>query len=337
MPNWLMESVRARARRVRPTLVFPEYDDVRVLRAVSRLVREESARPIFVGERQSIRAAAKQWDVELPAEVLDSTVDPTSDERSERYAELLYELRKEKGMTRDEAAREVARPIVFAALMVRAGDADGCVAGAVLTTAEVVGTALRIVRPAEGVRTVSGAMVVELPRTDVGEDGVFLASDCAVVANPTAEQLVEIAASAADAFFALTGRTPRVAFLSYSTKGSGKGPLVEKVASAAREFRAAHPEIVADGEIQMDAAVNQEVCARKAPGSALAGRANVLIFPDLNAGNIGYKIMQRIGGGEALGPLLLGLSRPMNDLSRGATADEIVRTATAVAALAARG
>jgi phosphate acetyltransferase len=307
--------------------VLPEGEEPRTFLAVREIVERGIARLVLLGRPDRLRALADAEGFLLPRSI--TLLDPAASERRDELAHQLFQLRRDRGMTYEEARSLARDPLYFAALLVRRGDADGLVAGAARPTADVVRAAIRVLGVAEGAGLVSSFFLMVLP------DGRLLTyADCGVVADPDPGQLAAIGIEAARSHRFLTGEEPRVAFLSFSTLGSAAHPRVEKVREAVRIARALQPALLLDGELQFDAAFVPEVGAQKAPGSPVAGRANVFVFPDLDAGNIGYKITQRIGGAEAFGPILQGLTRPANDLSRGATARDIVNV-VAITALQA--
>lgn len=315
-----VESIRRRAREQRQRIVLPEGEDTRTLEAADRLASEGLADPIVLRRGGPPAGSTLHSGIDW--------VDPGEDRRLDGLAELLWERRRGKGMSREEALIATRDPLLFGTLLVAAGEADGTVAGAVNATGDVLRAAFWAIGPAAGIRTVSSSFyMIVPPSTDREEARVLSFTDAAVVPDPTPVQLAEIAIAASDARRRVVGDEPRVAFLSYSTHGSADGPMIDKVREALEIFRSRSPEVPADGELQADAALVPSIARRKAPRAQLQGDANVLVFPDLNAGNIGYKLVERLAGARAIGPIVQGLARPCNDLSRGATPEDIVNVA----------
>ena len=317
-----IDLVKEKARQNVKTIVLPESYDERTLRAVDMILKEGTANIILLGSAEKIAADAKELGVDIAGARI---VDPANDENFENYVQILYHARKAKGMT-EEQARDILskNDLTYGVVMVKAGTADGMVAGACHSTADTLRPALQIIKTAPGLKTVSGFFIMDVPNCELGDNGIFLFADCAVNQNPDPTQLAEIATSSAKTFEAMTGGKAAVAMLSHSSKGSAKHADIDKVVEATRLAKEAHPEINLDGELQLDAAIVPSVGASKAKGSPVAGHANVLVFPDLDAGNIGYKLVQRLAKAEAYGPMLQGIAKPVNDLSRGCYAEDIV-------------
>jgi len=303
--------------------------DLRVIQAAGDIVKKGVARITLLGNPDEVRKLAEQTGTDLEGV---NIINHMESDEFESYSKSYCELRKKKGLSMEVARRIMADPVFYAAMMVREGFADGAVAGAISSTGNVIKAALHIIKTSQEGRTLSGYFIMVHKNKDFGHNGVLLFADCAVVPEPTSEQLVEIAAETARNFRALIRAEPHVAFLNFSTKGSAKGAPVQKISDAARMMADKHPEIISDGELQFDAALVKDVARSKAPESPVAGRANVFIFPNLDAGNIGYKIAERLGDMIAVGPLFQGLAKPMNDLSRGCCIEEIIAV-TAITAL----
>lgn len=317
-----IETIKNRARQEIKTIVLPEAEDIRTLKATEIAIKEKYANIILVGEKEKIIGLAKTNNINIEGAEI---VNPQTSENHEKYAELLYELRKHKGMTLEQAKAISLDPVYFGMLMVKDDEtkADGLVSGAVHSTADTLRPALQILKTAPDTKLVSAFFIMVVPDCEYGSNGTFIFGDAGLNSNPNPEELSEIAISSSKSFEQLVGEEPKVAMLSYSTYGSAKSSLTEKVIEATKLLKEKEPELKADGELQLDAAIVPEIAKSKAPGSDVAGKANVLIFPDLDAGNIGYKLVQRLAKAEAYGPLCQGIAKPVNDLSRGCSYEDI--------------
>lgn len=317
-----IDKIKDKARSDVKTIVMPETTDKRTLIAASHIIEEGIANIILVGNEEKIMDGAGWLDIDLTGVTV---VDPNTTDKLDTYVDMLYEIRKAKGMT-PEKAREILLTdgLTFGVMMVKANDADGMVAGACHATADVLRPALQILKTAPGVKLVSGFFILDVPNCDMGYNGTFLFADCGLNQDPNAEELAAIADTSAKSFKNLVGAKAIIAMLSHSTKGSAKHPLVDKMVEATRIAHEQYPNLVIDGELQTDAALVPSVAKAKAPGSEVGGKANVLVFPNLDAGNIGYKLVQRLGKAEAYGPMLQGLAKPVNDLSRGCSWEDVV-------------
>lgn len=317
-----IEDVKVKAKSKMKTIVLPEAEDKRTLEAAEQIKKEGFAKLVLLGNKETVEKDAQSYGFDLSGiEILDPKTSPSLDD----YVATLVELRKSKGMTEEEARKLLTESnTYFGVMMVKKGDADGLVSGACHSTADTLRPSLQILKTKPGTKLVSAFFVMVVPDCQYGENGTFVFSDCGLNQNPTAEELAAIAESSAESFRFLVGKEPKVAMLSYSTLGSAKHDDVTKVQEATRIAKENNPDLLLEGELQLDAALVESVASLKAPGSKVAGHANTLIFPNLDAGNIGYKLVQRLAKAEAYGPMTQGIARPVNDLSRGCSAEDIV-------------
>ena len=332
----LIEQLIQRAKADKQRIVLPEGTEERTLKAANQILTDGVADLILLGNVEEIQEKAREWGLGNISKA--TLIDPQNSEKSEEYAQMLFELRKKKGMTLEEARKKVTDPLYYGCMIIKSGDADGQLAGARNTTGDVLRPALQIIKTAPGITCVSGAMLLLTHAPECGDNGVLVMGDVAVTPVPDANQLAQIAICTARTAKAVAGIEPRVAMLSFSTHGSAKHEVVDKVVEATRIAHEKDPELLIDGELQADAALVPSVGASKAPGSPIAGKANVLVVPSLEVGNIGYKLVQRLGHATAVGPILQGIARPVNDLSRGCSIDDVYKmiAITANQAIAAK-
>lgn len=324
----LIGQIWNKAKSDKKRIVLPEAEEERTLKAVDKIQTNGIADVILVGNTANINKMAIKLGIDISKSKIE---DPNTSEKTAEYARQFYELRKNKGMTMEKAGIIVKDNIYFATMMVKCGDADGMVSGAIHTTGDLLRPGLQIIKTAPNVSVVSSLLMMIIPDCEYGDDGMLLFSDCAVNPNPSAEQLATIAITTADTAKWLCGIEPKVALLSFSTMGSADHELVDKVKKATEIAKAQRPDLLIDGELQLDAAIVKSVAKLKAPNSKVAGNANILIFPDLQAGNIGYKLVQRFAKAEAIGPICQGFAKPINDLSRGCNSDDIVNVVAVTA------
>ena len=315
-----IEEVKKRAKEQIKTIVLPEAEDIRILEATSQILKEQYAKIILVGNQEKIEIKARENKISIQEATI---IDPNNADNKEEYANQLYELRKHKGMTIEQAKEYIKDPVYYGMLMVKNGKADGLVSGAIHSTSDTLRPALQILKTAPATKLVSAFFVMVVPNCEYGEKGTFIFADSGLNENPDAESLSEIAISSSKSFKQLVKKEPKVAMLSYSTYGSAKSELTEKVIKATNLVKDKQKDLLVDGELQLDAAIVPEVAKFKAPKSPLKGKANVLIFPNLDTGNIGYKLVQRLAKAEAYGPVTQGIAKPVNDLSRGCSSQDI--------------
>lgn len=315
-----IEKIKEKAKKDIKTIVLPESEDTRVLEATQKILKQGFAKIILIGNKEEVIKRAEQNNIDITGADI---IEPETSNKFDEYANSFYELRKNKGITLEQAKQILLEPIYFGMMMLKLGEVDGLVSGACHSTANTLRPALQILKTAPNTKLVSAFFAMVVPNCEYGEDGVFIFGDSGLVENPTADELSEIAISSSKSFKTLTGAEPKVAMLSYSTYGSAKSELTQKVIEATKLLKDKSPSLLCDGELQLDAAIVPEIAMSKAPNSPLKGNANTLIFPDLNSGNIGYKLVQRLAKAEAYGPLCQGISKPVNDLSRGCNSDDI--------------
>ncbi len=317
----LLDQIKDKSRQLQKRIVLAEGTEIRTLRAAEIVLKEKLARIILLGNPDKIEELTQKEGIDISGAEI---IDPLTNNKRQQYAEMMVEIRKSKGLTLNEALILLNDPLVFAPMMIKSGDADGEIAGAINSTGDVLRPALQFVKTLPGVSVVSGVFFMLFKDKTVGDNGILVFADCAVMPDPDERQLAEIAVTTAKTARSIANMEPRVAMLSFSTKGSAKHLLVDKIANATRLAQEMAPDLLIDGEMQLDAALVEEVGRLKSPGSKVAGKANILVFPGLEAANIGYKLVQRLAGAEAIGPILQGMAAPINDLSRGCSVSDIV-------------
>jgi len=318
----LLDTIRANARKYNKRIVLPESLEERTLKAADFALKDALARVILIGSKEEILAEGAKSGLKHLEQA--EFIDPEHHHKMDHYIDLMVEIRQHKGLTREEAAQQIRNPLYLSTLMIKNGDADGEVAGAMNATGDVLRPAFQFVKTMPGISVVSGAFIMILPEKEFGDEGIMIFADCAVHPDPDEHQLAEIAVATAKTAKDIAGLTPRVALLSFSTKGSARHEMVDLVSNATKIASSMNPDLLIDGELQADAAIIESIGRKKAPGSPIAGHANVLVFPDLNSGNIAYKLVQRLANAEAIGPILQGMAAPINDLSRGCSVSDII-------------
>lgn len=318
----LINQLELKAKKDKKVIVLPEGEDVRIIKASSRILSGNIADIILIGNEEKIKKLASEQNINIDKAKI---IDPISSHKKEEYIARLYELRKHKGMTYEEASKKILDSVYFGLMLVKMGVADGLVGGAVYSSANLLRPALQIIKPSSSSSIVSSFFIMKVPNCNFGDNGLFLFADCGLVAHPNATELADIAIQTADVAKDLCNMEPKLALLSFSTKGSAKDSTIDSIKETLNIINSKRPEIKVDGELQVDAAIVPEVALVKAPGSPVPGTANVLIFPDINSGNISYKLVERLANAQAIGPLCCGFAKPVNDLSRGCSVDDIVK------------
>ncbi len=329
-----IDKIKERAKKEIKTIILPEAEDIRILEATSQVLKEQYAKIILIGNQEKVEQKARENNLDIKEATI---INPCNSEKYEDYANLLYELRKHKGMTIEQAKELIKDPVYYGMIMLKDGKADGLVSGAIHSTSDTLRPALQILKTAPDTKLVSAFFIMVVPNCEYGENGTFIFADSGLNENPDAEALSEIAISSSKSFEQFLGTKPKIAMLSYSTYGSAKSELTQKVIDATKLVKEKEKNLIVDGELQLDAAIVPEIAQLKAPNSPLKGKANVLIFPNLEAGNIGYKLVQRLAKAEAYGPICQGISKPVNDLSRGCSSQDVAGVIAITAVQAQKG